>query len=100
MGSLLRERDVTWHRQLELCSRRRAAPYFQARPNPAWVRVKMASVRRHGTPRRPDGEGPVNERAKIRVFSVDDHPLLREGIAAIVNEPDMLMVAQASNGCR
>ncbi|HEV2985763.1 MAG TPA: response regulator transcription factor [Vicinamibacterales bacterium] len=41
----------------------------------------------------------MSEPAKIRVFSVDDHPLLREGIAAIVNnEPDMVMVAQASNG--
>ena len=36
---------------------------------------------------------------KIRVFSVDDHPLLREGIAAIINsQPDMEMVAQASTG--
>jgi DNA-binding NarL/FixJ family response regulator len=36
---------------------------------------------------------------KIRVFSVDDHPLMREGIAAIVNaQPDMEVVAQASNG--
>jgi len=41
----------------------------------------------------------VNDQARIRVFSVDDHPLLREGIAAIVNnQPDMVMVAQASNG--
>jgi len=38
-------------------------------------------------------------KGKIRVLSVDDHPLLREGIAAIVNnEPDMTMVAQASTG--
>jgi DNA-binding NarL/FixJ family response regulator len=37
--------------------------------------------------------------APIRVFSVDDHPLLREGIAAIINhQPDMLVVAQASDG--
>jgi len=37
--------------------------------------------------------------AKIRLLSVDDHPLLREGIAAIVNSaPDMTMVAQASSG--
>lgn len=36
----------------------------------------------------------------IRVFSVDDHPLLREGIAAIINnQPDMLLVGQASTGC-
>ena len=36
---------------------------------------------------------------RIRVFSVDDHPLLREGIAAIINnQPDMEMVAQAATG--
>jgi DNA-binding NarL/FixJ family response regulator len=35
----------------------------------------------------------------IRVFSVDDHPLVREGIAMLIKcHPDMLMVAQASNG--
>jgi DNA-binding NarL/FixJ family response regulator len=35
----------------------------------------------------------------IRVFSVDDHPLLREGIAALVNsQADMTLVAEASNG--
>jgi len=36
---------------------------------------------------------------QIHIFSVDDHPLMREGIAAIIrNEPDMLLVAEASNG--
>jgi DNA-binding NarL/FixJ family response regulator len=35
----------------------------------------------------------------ISVFSVDDHPLLREGIAAIVNsQPGMRLVAQAATG--
>lgn len=36
---------------------------------------------------------------QIRVFSVDDHPLLREGIAALVsNQPDMTLVATAATG--
>jgi DNA-binding NarL/FixJ family response regulator len=40
----------------------------------------------------------MSEEKRIRVFSVDDHPLLREGIAAIIdNQPDMVMVAQAAN---
>jgi DNA-binding NarL/FixJ family response regulator len=35
----------------------------------------------------------------IRVLAVDDHPLLREGIAALVNaESDMKLIAEASNG--
>ena len=36
---------------------------------------------------------------RIRILTVDDHPLLREGIAALVNaESDMESVAEASNG--
>ena len=40
----------------------------------------------------------MTEPSAIRVLSVDDHPLLREGIAALINnQPGMTLVAQASN---
>ena len=35
----------------------------------------------------------------IKVLAVDDHPLLREGIAAVIkDEPDIVLVAEATNG--
>lgn len=35
----------------------------------------------------------------IRILAADDHPLLRRGIAALVNgEPDMKLIAEASSG--
>ena len=35
----------------------------------------------------------------IRILTVDDHPLVREGIAGLVGvQPDMTMVAEATNG--
>ena len=34
----------------------------------------------------------------IRILAVDDHPLLRKGIATMVNaEPDLKLVAEASH---
>jgi DNA-binding NarL/FixJ family response regulator len=37
--------------------------------------------------------------AMVRILSVDDHALLRKGIAAVINaEPDMKLVAEASHG--
>ena len=41
----------------------------------------------------------MNEPAKIRVLSIDDHPLVREGLAALINsQTDMCVVAQGSTG--
>src|SRR5260221_9208403 len=41
---------------------------------------------------------PMTEQPRIRVFCVDDHPLLRQGIETVINsQPDMLLVGEASN---
>ena len=41
----------------------------------------------------------MNTPNSIRVFSVDDHPLLREGIAALIkSQPDMVLVSEAASG--
>ncbi len=41
----------------------------------------------------------MSEQPRIRILCVDDHPLLRQGIAAIINnQPDMVLIAEASTG--
>ncbi|HEX8265623.1 MAG TPA: response regulator transcription factor [Pyrinomonadaceae bacterium] len=45
------------------------------------------------------GAGSAISSGVIRVMSVDDHPLLREGLAAIINsQTDMILEAEASSG--
>jgi DNA-binding NarL/FixJ family response regulator len=40
-----------------------------------------------------------SEQALIRILVVDDHPIVRQGIAVLVGtQPDMSLVAEASNG--
>jgi DNA-binding NarL/FixJ family response regulator len=40
----------------------------------------------------------MNPHTRIRVLSIDDHPLLREGIAAIINsQADMQLIGQAAS---
>ena len=46
-----------------------------------------------------EDQSPVKEVARIRVLIVDDHPIVRVGIAAIVEAtPEMTVVAQAGSG--
>ena len=37
--------------------------------------------------------------SRVRVLTVDDHPLFRQGVAALIeDEPDMVLAAEAANG--
>src|SRR5262245_17468502 len=41
----------------------------------------------------------MSENARIRILCVDDHPLLREAIAALIQfQPDMVLVGEAATG--
>src|SRR6185369_10289206 len=45
---------------------------------------------------RPD---PIRESGLIRVLVIDDHPLLRDGIAALLEgQPDMKLIGQGGTG--
>src|SRR6202050_813186 len=71
------------------------APLFTRRR--AAVAVFSATSMGYSAKRRKDLMSA--DRVPIRVLSVDDHPLLREAVAALLStESDMTLVAEASNG--
>jgi DNA-binding NarL/FixJ family response regulator len=49
---------------------------------------------------RPDGDDAAQRAPRfIRILSVDEHPLVREGLAKLINaEPDMTILGEANNG--
>jgi DNA-binding NarL/FixJ family response regulator len=68
--------------QIERCKRPANAPQVHALAEGFYTQLRF----------------PMTTTAQIRILSVDDHPLLREGLAAIINnEEDMQLIAQAAN---
>ena len=48
------------------------------------------------TSKRPETAAPVARKAKYRVLLIDDHPILRKGLAELINqEPDLTVCGEA-----
>src|SRR2546423_2053653 len=59
----------------------------------------MAGVRTSHGGTRAKGWTPMAENAAIRILVVDDHPVLRDGVAAILEtQSDMTLVGEARDG--
>jgi PAS domain S-box-containing protein len=68
---------------------------------PLWPSVKEASTHGQGTQKPAEfvPQRDIVERDKIRIVLVDDHSIMRQGLAGLLqHEPDMQIVGEASDG--
>src|SRR5260370_38978021 len=62
-------------------------------------RIAERARRNRLSRRRTVGNEFMKETEKIRVLCVDDHPIVRDGIAAIISlQPDMILAGAAGTG--
>ena len=67
--------------------------YATSRRRSWWSRLLASKTPAQSEGRVMTGSSP------IRILTVDDHPVVREGIAGLVGiQPDMTVVAEAANG--
>ena len=60
---------------------------------------ETASLKLRDTARPPESVEVRSEADKINVLIADDHPVMRQGLRAMLNaEPDMRVIGEASNG--
>jgi two-component system NarL family response regulator len=79
---------------------KRPARKSAARNHSGHQREDLGAVDPYHATQKRDQQAPVLDQATIRILVADDHPILREGLVALINrQAGMKVVAEAADGC-